>query len=402
MRGPSLLRVLESIREAPAAGRAWVASLLGLLLVAACTGPASGPAGSTSPVYESATGQDNFALKGGETRLTLLPGASEARYRAREQLVGRTLPSDAVGSTTDVGGSIVLDSGGASVAERSRIAVDLRSLRSDESRRDNWIQRNTLETSRFPNADFAVEQVSGLPSPLPATGQASFQMLGNLTVHGVSRPVTWETTATFAADSVSGTATTDVTMTEFGMAPPRVGPVLSIEDGLKLEVEFRAVREYEPGAASGRQVAGEPSSASASFAARSGLAQPIGACVPTRADQLGPFYTPNAPMRTSVGGGYVLSGTVRSAESCEPIPDALIEFWLANPQAVYDDDHRASMLSGPEGEYRFESNVPVRYPGRPPHIHVRVSAPGFQTLVTQHYPGPGQTEALFDLVLVRP
>jgi protocatechuate 3,4-dioxygenase beta subunit len=44
--------------------------------------------------------------------------------------------------------------------------------------------------------------------------------------------------------------------------------------------------------------------------------------------------------------------------------------------------------------------VPVVYGGRPPHIHVRVFAPGFQTLVTQHYPTAGQTEATFDLVLL--
>jgi protocatechuate 3,4-dioxygenase beta subunit len=104
-------------------------------------------------------------------------------------------------------------------------------------------------------------------------------------------------------------------------------------------------------------------------------------------------------VRTSVGSGYVLSGAVLAAGSCEPIPDARIEFWLANPEGVYDDAHRATQFAGEEGEYRFESNVPVPYQGRPPHIHVRVTAPGFQELVTQHYPDADQTEATFDLVL---
>ena len=122
-------------------------------------------------------------------------------------------------------------------------------------------------------------------------------------------------------------------------------------------------------------------------------------CEPTRADALGPFYKPNAPRRTSVGQGYVLTGVVRSANGCAPIPGALVEFWLANPQGEYDDDHRATMQAGAQGDYRFESNVPVAYGGRPPHIHVKVTAPGFRELVTQHYPQPGQTEASFDLVL---
>jgi catechol 1,2-dioxygenase len=123
-------------------------------------------------------------------------------------------------------------------------------------------------------------------------------------------------------------------------------------------------------------------------------------CEPTRPDMLGPFYEPGAPLRTSVGRGYVLSGTVLAAEECEPIPKARIEFWLANPSGDYDDAHRATVFAGQSGGYRFKSNVPVSYGGRPPHIHVRVRAQGYDELVTQHYPERGQRRANFDLVLL--
>jgi protocatechuate 3,4-dioxygenase beta subunit len=123
-------------------------------------------------------------------------------------------------------------------------------------------------------------------------------------------------------------------------------------------------------------------------------------CKPTQPDMLGPFYEPGAPVRTSVGSGYVLSGAVLAVEECKPIRNARIEFWLANPRGEYDDAHRATVFAGQRGEYRFESNVPVSYGGRPPHIHVRVTAPGFEELVTQHYPEPVQTKANFNLVLV--
>lgn len=128
-------------------------------------------------------------------------------------------------------------------------------------------------------------------------------------------------------------------------------------------------------------------------------ASPTGTCAPTRADSLGPFYKPDAPVRASVGQGYVLTGVVRDANGCRPLPGARVEFWLANPQGEYDDDHRATVFAGAQGEYRFESNVPVPYSGRPPHIHIRVTAPGFAPFVTQHYPQAGQTTATFDLVL---
>jgi catechol 1,2-dioxygenase len=123
-------------------------------------------------------------------------------------------------------------------------------------------------------------------------------------------------------------------------------------------------------------------------------------CKPTQPDMLGPFYEPGAPVRTSVGSGYVLFGRVLAAAECKPIPNAQIEFWLANPRGDYDGAHRATVFADKSGEYRLESNVPVSYGGRPPHIHVRVRAPGYEELVRQHYPERDQRKANFDLVLV--
>jgi protocatechuate 3,4-dioxygenase beta subunit len=123
-------------------------------------------------------------------------------------------------------------------------------------------------------------------------------------------------------------------------------------------------------------------------------------CKPTQPDMLGPFYEPDAPVRTRVGSGYVLSGAVLAAAECKPILNAHIEFWLANPRGDYDDAHRATVFAGQRGRYRFQSNVPVSYGGRPPHIHVRVRASGYEELVTQHYPERGQRKANLDLVLV--
>lgn len=122
-------------------------------------------------------------------------------------------------------------------------------------------------------------------------------------------------------------------------------------------------------------------------------------CTPTAPDQLGPYYAPGAPERSSVGTGYVLEGTVRSASDCSPVPGAKVEFWLAGPAGRYGDAWRATVIAGTSGEYRFESHFPPVYYGRPPHIHIRVSAPGFRTLVTQHYPSTGSAQAFFDLVL---
>jgi protocatechuate 3,4-dioxygenase beta subunit len=123
-------------------------------------------------------------------------------------------------------------------------------------------------------------------------------------------------------------------------------------------------------------------------------------CPPTPADSEGPFYKPDAPLRASVGKGYLLSGAVRSAKDCAAIPGARIEFWLAAPDGNYDDGHRATLLADPSGRYTFESNFPAKYTSRPPHIHIRVTADGFRTLVTQHYPEKGNSRGELVLVLV--
>ncbi|MBI5640884.1 MAG: intradiol ring-cleavage dioxygenase [Nitrospirae bacterium] len=129
-------------------------------------------------------------------------------------------------------------------------------------------------------------------------------------------------------------------------------------------------------------------------------ANSFAACKPTEPDMLGPFYKPDAPVRSAVGNGYVLSGVVKSAKDCSPISGVKIEFWLAGPDGEYSDAYRATVIPDRSGAYRFDSHFPPPYYGRPPHIHIRVTAPGYRTLVTQHYPEKSRAQGGGDLILV--
>ena len=124
-------------------------------------------------------------------------------------------------------------------------------------------------------------------------------------------------------------------------------------------------------------------------------------CAPTPRDMEGPFYKPGAPTREATGKGFVVSGVVRSAATCEGIKDARVEWWQANPKGEYDDAHRGMLMTGEGGVYRFETDSPPAYSGRPPHIHFKAFVPGFRALTTQLYPKPGQSAITFDLVLVK-
>jgi polyisoprenoid-binding protein YceI len=211
--------------------------------VAAAAAPTAAPTSGSSAAPTGAPTSVSQPTTRSATTLVIDSSASKASYRAREQLVGRTLPSEAVGTTTSVSGSLALAPDGSIVADQSRITVDLSKLQSDESRRDNFIKGSTLQTNRYPMASFVPREAQGLPSPLPASGEVSFQLLGDLTVHGVTKPVTWHVTAQLGDTTVSGAATTTVNITDFGMTPPKAGPMLSIEDGLTLELAFTAARQ---------------------------------------------------------------------------------------------------------------------------------------------------------------
>jgi polyisoprenoid-binding protein YceI len=210
--------------------------------------PAASPAVPTVPPVGAASASPaaspspNAALPGGAVRLTVVNDGTEARFRALEQFANVATLNEAVGTTNAVSGNIVLGAQGAVVPEQSKIVIDLTTLQTDEERRDAFIKRNTLQTDQFPNAELVVRQVTGLPWPLPTSGQVAFQLMGDLTLHGVTRPTVWEVQATMADRDVSGMAKTGVKMTDFGMTTPRTASVLSVNDDVALELSFRASR----------------------------------------------------------------------------------------------------------------------------------------------------------------
>ena len=176
-------------------------------------------------------------------RYVTAPGQNAARYRVREQLVGFELPNDAVGETKNVTGVIAADANGKLIPAESRFTVDAATLTSDRDRRDNFLRRNTLQTEQFPNVTLVPTAVRGLRFPLPTSGSRTFDLVGNLTVRGVTKPTTWRATAQFAGNRVTGSARTAFTFADFNMEQPRVRSVLSVADTIRLELDFNLLRD---------------------------------------------------------------------------------------------------------------------------------------------------------------
>jgi polyisoprenoid-binding protein YceI len=170
--------------------------------------------------------------------LTISDGTN-ASYRVREQFVGINFPSDAVGSSTAVTGQIAFNKDATINSANSKLEFDLRTLKSDQSMRDGFIQRNTLATDQFPMAVFVPKTITGMPDTL--SGQFGFELSGDMTVHGVTAPVTWQGVATVdrRTSDVAGRAETSFTFDKFGLTQPKIGRLLSVSDTIKLELEFR-------------------------------------------------------------------------------------------------------------------------------------------------------------------
>jgi len=175
-------------------------------------------------------------------KLDITDGSS-ATYRVTEQFVGVAFTNEAEGTTNLVSGSLTIKADG-SIAPDSELTVDLRGLKSDQDQRDGFIQNRTLETAKFPMAEFVPTKITGLEKMIPSSGQAGISLTGNLTIHGVTKEVTFQGIATFnpRTNSVAGRAKTSLTFDEFGITPPKIGRLASVDNKIQLELVYRFKR----------------------------------------------------------------------------------------------------------------------------------------------------------------
>jgi protocatechuate 3,4-dioxygenase beta subunit len=105
----------------------------------------------------------------------------------------------------------------------------------------------------------------------------------------------------------------------------------------------------------------------------------------------GPYFKRSSPLRTNLvtagvtGVLLTLTGAVRN-EQCQPVANALLDFWQADAKGAYDNSGfklRGHQFTGADGTYVLQTVVPKDYPGRTPHIHVKVQAANGPILTTQ-------------------
>ena len=163
-----------------------------------------------------------------------------ANYRVTEQLARLSYPIDAVGYTQEISGSIYIDKNGKPTSD-SLIHINLSSIKSDETRRDDYLRGNSLETDKFPDAYFLVKDLKNLNiSDLTSLTQneIKFQMIGDLTIHGVTKSKIWNVEAKTELGSLKGKASMSFPFSDFDMNIPSLFFIISVEDNITLELDF--------------------------------------------------------------------------------------------------------------------------------------------------------------------
>jgi polyisoprenoid-binding protein YceI len=187
---------------------------------------------STDASTEPAAGADGD-LAGTWT----VAGDSQAGYRVRERLASLSAESDAVGRTSDVTGSITLESNGsATTLTAGSLTVDTTTITSDEDRRDDRLRTEGLQTDTFPTASFTITQPVEIPASAIAGTATEVTLTGVLELHGVTTSVSIPAQARLVDGTIQVAGTITFLLSDFEIEAPNVGGfIISIADEGVLE-----------------------------------------------------------------------------------------------------------------------------------------------------------------------
>jgi polyisoprenoid-binding protein YceI len=179
----------------------------------------------------------------------IVPEESRASYLVDEEFFAGALDKlgidagevDVVGSTQNIEGQLQLNLADLSAPlGTNRFTVNLATLSTDQSRRDNYIRERGPQFNQYPLAEFVATGVADTPATYTEGDEVQFKMLGDLTIREVTQPVTFDVTATLDDDTATGVATAQLRMTDFGIEPPNFANTLTVADEFGVEVAFTA------------------------------------------------------------------------------------------------------------------------------------------------------------------
>lgn len=168
---------------------------------------------------------------------------SQAGYRVREKLAFLPAESDAVGRTSQITGSAVFtDSAGAVTVSAASFDVDVLTLKSDRSMRDEKIKEIGLESSRYPTAAFVLSKSATIPAGILKGEVVYASITGVFDIHGVSKRETLPVEISASGSTVQAVGSLTFPWSEFGMTAPSIGGFVNVTEHATMEFDLHLAR----------------------------------------------------------------------------------------------------------------------------------------------------------------
>jgi len=186
----------------------------------------STPSATSSTTGTSSSSPSSGAADGSWSIAT----GSIVGYRVNEVLFGQS--HEAVGRTSSITGSMLVS--GTTVTQAA-FTVDMSSVTSDQSRRDAQFNGRIMDTRTYPTATFTLTKPIDLGA-IPANGvQRTFRATGTLTLHGVTKTVTFTLTGQYTGSVVQVAGSIPITFADWSIPNPSFGGVVTTDDHGVLE-----------------------------------------------------------------------------------------------------------------------------------------------------------------------
>ncbi len=156
--------------------------------------------------------------------------ASEFGYRVEEVLAG--INTTAVGRSNEISGLLTI-AGTTATAVDVEVQVD--SIKSDSALRDGRFAGDIMNSDEFPTATFSLTEPIEFGSIPTGDEQVIASATGELTLRGVTNPVTFDVTAQTTDGRIGVLGSIPVVFADYGIDNPSFGQVRTEDEGL---VEF--------------------------------------------------------------------------------------------------------------------------------------------------------------------
>jgi len=164
----------------------------------------------------------------------VVPADSFLGYRIDEELrlIGATT---AVGRTSDIEGTLEFDGNAITAVS---VVADVRTLRSDDSRRDGQLRTQALESNAFPEATFVLAEPIAIEGDPTAGAEIEAVAVGDLTIHGVTQRVQMPLQGRYLDGQVVVVGSTVILLADYDIDAPRAASVLSVSEEATIELQL--------------------------------------------------------------------------------------------------------------------------------------------------------------------